>query len=36
MKNGYLRGSLPRAPSAHEVDVLATYVAAGGSVSMRR
>ena len=33
MRDGYLRGSLPRTPTARQVDVLAAYVAAGGSVS---
>ena len=32
MRDGYLRGSLPRTPTARQVDVLAAYVAAGGSV----
>ena len=32
MKDGYLRGTLPRTPTARQVDVLAAYVAAGGSV----
>jgi len=32
MRAGYLRGSLPRTPTARQVDVLAAYVAAGGSV----
>ena len=33
MRDGYLRGSLSRAPTARQVDVLAAFVAAGGSVS---
>ena len=33
MKDGYLRGSLPRARTARQVDVLAAFVEAGGSVS---
>ncbi len=32
MREGYLRGTLPRSPTARQVDVLAAYVAAGGSV----
>jgi predicted ArsR family transcriptional regulator len=32
MSDGYLRGSLPRTPTARQVDVLAAFVAAGGSV----
>lgn len=32
MKGGYLRGSLPRTPTARQIDVLAAFVAAGGSV----
>ena len=32
MRNGYLRGSLPRTRTARQVDVLAAFVAAGGSV----
>ena len=32
MRDGYLRGSLPRMPSARQVDVLAAFVA-GGSVA---
>ncbi len=32
MKDGYLRGTLPRTPTARQVDVLAAFVAAGGSV----
>ncbi len=33
MRNGHLRGSLPRTRTARQVDVLAAFVAAGGSVS---
>ena len=29
MKDGYLRGSLPRTPTARQVDVLAAFVATG-------
>jgi predicted ArsR family transcriptional regulator len=32
MRDGYLRGSLPRKPTLRQVDVLAAFVAAGGSV----
>jgi len=32
VRDGYLRGTLPRTPTARQVDVLAAYVAAGGSV----
>lgn len=32
MRDRYLRGSLPRIPSPRQVDVLATFVATGGSV----
>ncbi|MBA3435132.1 MAG: hypothetical protein H0U11_01435, partial [Chloroflexi bacterium] len=32
MRDGYLRGALPRTRTARQVDVLAAYVAAGGSV----
>ncbi|MBA2556563.1 MAG: hypothetical protein H0V12_04335 [Chloroflexi bacterium] len=32
MRDGNLRGSLPRTRTARQVDVLAAYVAAGGSV----
>ena len=32
MRDGYLRGALPRTPTARQVDVLAAFVAAGGSV----
>lgn len=33
MRDGHLRGSLPRTPTTRQVDVLAAFVAAGGSVS---
>ena len=34
MRDGYLRGSLPRTPTAgRQVDVLTAFVAAGGSVA---
>jgi predicted ArsR family transcriptional regulator len=33
VRDGYLRGSLSRTPTARQVDVLAAYVATGGSVS---
>ena len=33
MRDGYLRGSLPRKPTARQVDVLAAFVATGGSVT---
>ena len=33
MRDGYLRGSLPRGRTARQVDVLAAFVATGGSVS---
>ena len=33
MRDGYLRGSLPRTPTARQVDVLAAFVASGGSVA---
>ena len=33
MRDGHLRGSLPRTPTARQVDVLAAYVAAGGSIT---
>ena len=33
MREGYLRGSLPRTPTARQIDVLAAFVASGGSVS---
>lgn len=32
VNDGYLRGSLPRNPTPRQVDVLAAFVAAGGSV----
>jgi hypothetical protein len=32
VRDGYLRGSLPRNPTPRQVDVLAAYVATGGSV----
>ena len=32
MRDGYLRGTLPRTPTPRQVDVLAAYVSAGGSV----
>lgn len=32
LKDGYLRGTLPRTPTTRQVDVLAAFVAAGGSV----
>ena len=32
MKDGYLRGALPRRATRRQMDVLAAYVAAGGSV----
>ena len=32
MSDGHLRGSLPRTPTARQVDVLAAFVVAGGSV----
>jgi predicted ArsR family transcriptional regulator len=32
VKDARLRGALPRTPTARQVDVLAAYVAAGGSV----
>ena len=32
MRDGYLRGALPRTPTARQVDVLAAFVASGGSV----
>lgn len=32
MRRGYLRGALPRAATPRQWDVLAAYVAAGGSV----
>ncbi len=33
MRDGYQRGSLPRTPTIRQVDVLAAFVAAGGSVA---
>ena len=33
MRRGHLRGSLPRTPTARQIDVLAAFVAGGGSVS---
>ena len=33
MRDGYLRGALSRAATPRQMDVLAAYVAAGGSVS---
>ena len=33
MRDGYLRGALPRGRTARQVDVLAAFVATGGSVS---
>ncbi len=33
MRDVYLRGSLPRTPTARQVDVLAAFVAAGRSVA---
>jgi DNA-binding IclR family transcriptional regulator len=33
VRDGYLRGSLPRTPTARQVDVLSAFVAAGGSVA---
>ena len=33
VRDGYLRGSLLRTPTARQVDVLAAFVAAGGSVA---
>ncbi len=32
MRDGYLRGALPRTRTPRQVDVLAAFVAAGGSV----
>ena len=34
MRDGYLRGSLPVTPTARQVEALAAFVAAGGSVSV--
>jgi predicted ArsR family transcriptional regulator len=33
MRNGHLRGPLPRTPTARQVDVLTAFVAADGSVT---
>jgi len=33
VRDGYLRGVLPRTPTARQVDVLAAFVAASGSVA---
>ena len=33
MRDGYLRGALPRPMTPRQMDVLAAFVAAGGSVS---
>ena len=33
MRDGYLRGILPTTPTPRQVDVLAAFVAAGGSVA---
>ena len=33
MRDGYLRGSLARTPTARQVDILAAFVAVGGSVA---
>ena len=33
MRDGYLRGAFPRAATQRQMDVLAAFVAAGGSVS---
>jgi hypothetical protein len=33
VREGYLRGTLPRTPTARQVDILAAFVAAGGSVA---
>lgn len=33
MRDGHLRGTLPRMPTARQVDVLAAFVATGGSVA---
>ena len=33
MKDGYLRGTLSRPPTPRQWNVLAAYVAAGGSVA---
>ena len=33
MRDGYLRATLPRTPTARQIDILAAFVAAGGSVA---
>jgi len=33
VRDGYLRGSLPRTPTDRQVDVLVAFVASGGSVA---
>ena len=33
MRDGHLRGSLPRTPTARQVDVLAAFAVTGGSVA---
>jgi predicted ArsR family transcriptional regulator len=33
VRDGYLRGALPRTPTAGQVDVIAAFVAVGGSVA---
>jgi hypothetical protein len=33
LREGYLRGTLPRTPTPRQVDVLAAFVASGGSVA---
>ena len=33
MRDGYLRGSLPHTPTPRQVDVVAAFVAAGGTVA---
>jgi hypothetical protein len=33
VRDGYLRGTLPTTPTARQIDVLAAFVAAGGSVA---
>jgi DNA-binding MarR family transcriptional regulator len=33
MRDGYLRGALPQSATPRQLDVLAAFVAAGGSVS---
>ena len=35
MSDGYLRGALPRPATQRQMDVLAAFVAAGGSVTAR-